>query len=49
LKSEKGLGERGGLDKLVDGQITRKINDSSQLIGGSSWKWMWEGDKVVGD
>lgn len=34
------------MDKLVDGWITGKINDSSWLTGGRSWNWMWEEDRV---
>lgn len=30
----------------MDRWITEKINDSSSLLKGSSWNWMWEEDKV---
>ena len=30
------------VDGWMDGWIIGKINDSSQLIGQSSQKWMWE-------
>lgn len=44
IREEERRGRR--MDTLVDGWVIGKINDSSQLIGGSSWNWMWEEDKV---
>lgn len=44
LREEERRGRR--MDALVDGWIIGKINDSSELIGGSSWNSMWEEDKV---
>lgn len=44
IREEERRGKR--MDKLVDGWTIGKINDSSQLIGGSSRNWMWQEDKV---